>query len=94
MCKYYYIIRSRSNEPIPVCFHFAGFTPDVIKFFSETKPTVPEQCQEMLRNWFDEDDDANLDNLAYIMDGLEMVAATDCVKKILESTEKMDDSSE
>lgn len=66
----------------------------MIKFFSDTKHTVPERCQAMLQNWFDEDDDANLDNLAYIMDGLEMIAATDCVKKILEPTEKMDDSSD
>lgn len=71
-----------------------GFTEDVITFFSESTPLEPDQCQAMLQNWVEEDDDANLDNLAYIMEGLELIAAADCVKRFLEPIDKMDDISD
>lgn len=71
----------------------AGFTEDILQYHADSKPTVSEQCQAMLRNWFEDDDDANLDNLCYIMEGLEMIAATACVKRFLE-TVKMEDISE
>lgn len=43
---------------------------------------------------FDEDDDASLDNLGYILEGLDMIAAADAVKRILEPVDKMEDISE
>ena len=48
----------------------------------------------MLQIWFDDDVDSSLDNLAYIMEGLEMIAAADAIKRILEPADKMEDISE
>lgn len=48
----------------------------------------------MLQIWFDDDDDANLDNLSYYLEGLDMIAAADCVKRFLEPADKMEDISE
>lgn len=71
-----------------------GFSSDLLKFFADSHSAVVEQCQAMLRLWFDEDVDASLDNLGYIMEGLEMIAAADAVKRILEPVDKMEDISE
>lgn len=71
-----------------------GFSPDLLKFFADSHTAVVEQCQAMLRLWFDEDVDASLDNLGYIMEGLDMIAAADAVKRILEPVDKMEDISE
>lgn len=70
-----------------------GFSPVEIKDFADAEPTVSEQCRTMLKIWF-EDDDANLDNLCYILDGLELNAAADTIKRILEPADKMEDISE
>lgn len=70
-----------------------GQTPDVIKFIDE-KPKLTDKCFHMLRIWFDEDEDASLDNLAYMLEGMEMVAAAEAIKRIVEPADKMDDVSE
>jgi THO complex subunit 1 len=44
-------------------------------------------CQIMLTDWFAEDDDASLENLAYILEGLELLDATNLVKKMIDVDE-------
>ena len=39
----------------------------------------------MLVQWFEEDDDANLDNLAYICEGLKILKAAGMIKKMIGS---------
>lgn len=48
----------------------------------------------MLQHWFNDDDDASLDNLSYILEGLDMIAAADAIKRFLEPADKMEDISE
>lgn len=48
----------------------------------------------MLQHWFNDDDDASLDNLSYILEGLDMIAASDAIKRFLEPADKMEDISE
>lgn len=47
----------------------------------------------MLRLWL-EDDTNTLADLAYTLEGMKMISATDCVKRILEPADKMEDISE
>lgn len=61
-----------------------GYKPDEIEFFETENESIPSQCQAMLSNWFDDDDDASLDNLAYILEGLELVSASEFIKAIIE----------
>lgn len=68
-----------------------GNTADEILFFETEHSTVAEQCRRMLKLYFDDDMDANLDNLAYIMEGLDMIAATEATKKFISSDEKTED---
>lgn len=72
-----------------------GYTPDVLKFI-EDKPSIGanEKCLDMLRIWFEEDEDANLDNLAYMLEGLELAVAAEAIKRLLEPADKMEDVSE
>lgn len=37
----------------------------------------------MLENWFEEDDDADLDNLLYTVEGLKLTKAAEVIKKII-----------
>lgn len=61
-----------------------GYKSDEIEFFETENENTTNQCKTMLSNWFDDDDDANLDNLAYILEGLEMTSASEFVKAIIE----------
>lgn len=73
----------------------AGYKADVIQHFTESEPTPAQQCRKMLDIWYqDEGDDANLENLCYTIEGLELTAAADCIKRILEPADKMEDISE
>lgn len=72
----------------------SGFAADVIEYFADENPNVLARCRAMLQNWFETDDDANLDNLCYILEGLDMIAAADGVKRFLEPADKMEDISE
>lgn len=71
-----------------------GYTPDLLKFFADSNTNAPEQCRTMLQHWFNDDDDASLDNLSYILEGLDMIAAADAIKRFLEPVDKMEDISE
>lgn len=73
---------------------FTGFSADEVNYFADLKPTAAEQCRIMLRIWYEEEMDANLENLCYTMEGLELIAAADCIKRILEPADKMEDISE
>lgn len=73
---------------------YTGFTSDELKFFLDSHPKVPDQALAMLQIWFGDDVDASLENLAYIMEGLEMIAAADAVKRILDPADKMEDISD
>lgn len=37
-----------------------GLYPDEVQYFEAANPTVPEQCEDMLRTWLEDDEDANL----------------------------------
>lgn len=61
-----------------------GYKPDEVEFFESANENEASQCKAMLSNWFDDDDDASLDNLAYILEGLELVSASEFIKAIIE----------
>lgn len=49
----------------------------------------------MINIWLeDEDAGSCLEDLAYTMEGLDMLTATDCIKRFLDPADKMEDISE
>ncbi|XP_076243312.1 THO complex 1-like protein Hpr1 isoform X2 [Calliopsis andreniformis] len=56
-----------------------GYTSDEIAFF-QGKPTPYEQCKNMLEIWAEEDMDASMENLAYILEGLKFTEALAVLK--------------
>ncbi|XP_076167472.1 THO complex 1-like protein Hpr1 isoform X4 [Ptiloglossa arizonensis] len=56
-----------------------GYTIDEITFF-QGKPTPYEQCKNMLEIWAEEDVDASMENLAYILEGLKFTEALAVLK--------------
>lgn len=65
-----------------------------MKYFTDEKATAAEQCRLMLQVYFGDDTDATLENLCYTLEGLELIAAADCIKRIVEPVDKMEDISE
>ncbi|KAH8288392.1 hypothetical protein KR054_002093, partial [Drosophila jambulina] len=61
-----------------------GFTNDELLFFQMEHPVANVACIKMLTNWISDDDDATLDNWAYMLEGLEMNKAAEAVKAIIE----------
>lgn len=61
-----------------------GFSNDELLFFQMENPTAGVACMKMLTNWISDDDDATLENWAYMLEGLEMHKAADAVKAIIE----------
>lgn len=61
-----------------------GYTSDVLDFY---KIQHKEPCVKMLSSWMEEDDDADLDNLLYTLEGLKILKAVEVVKKIVGSEE-------
>ncbi|XP_017130732.1 THO complex subunit 1 [Drosophila elegans] len=61
-----------------------GFTNDELLFFQMEHSTANVACVQMLTNWISDDDDATLDNWAYMLEGLEMNKAAEAVKAIIE----------
>ncbi|ALC46111.1 Hpr1, partial [Drosophila busckii] len=61
-----------------------GFTNDEVLFFQMEHATPELACSKMLNNWISDDDDATLDNWAYMLEGLEMHKAAEAVKAIIE----------
>ncbi|XP_071641863.1 THO complex subunit 1-like isoform X1 [Temnothorax longispinosus] len=56
-----------------------GYTNDEIAFF-QSKTTPYEQCKTMLEIWAEEDEDASVENLAYILEGLKYTEALAVLK--------------
>ncbi|XP_053998974.1 THO complex subunit 1 isoform X2 [Hylaeus anthracinus] len=56
-----------------------GYTNEEITFF-QGKPTPYEQCKNMLEIWAEEDVDASMENLAYILEGLKFTEALAILK--------------
>lgn len=56
-----------------------GYTNDEIAFF-QRKPTPYEQCKSMLEIWAEEDVDASIESLAYILQGLKCTEALAVLK--------------
>ncbi|CAK9814299.1 THO complex subunit 1 [Anthophora plagiata] len=56
-----------------------GYTSEEITFF-QSKPTPYEQCKNMLEIWAEEDVDASMENLAYILEGLKFMEALAVLK--------------
>ncbi|KAH8277474.1 hypothetical protein KR026_011390, partial [Drosophila bipectinata] len=65
-----------------------GFKNDELLYFQMEHPTATIACVQMLTNWISEDDDATLDNWAYMLEGLEMNTAAEAVKAIIEREKK------
>ncbi|KAF5279274.1 hypothetical protein FQR65_LT15445 [Abscondita terminalis] len=64
-----------------------GYQPDEIKFFEDENPTEFEQARNVLQLWFEDDDDASVENLAYFLEGLGMMDAAETVKAAVKSVE-------
>jgi THO complex subunit 1 len=53
----------------------------VLEFFQTKSKDNP--ALKMLENWFEEDDDADLDNLLYTVEGLKLTKAAEVIKKMI-----------
>ncbi|XP_073947578.1 THO complex 1-like protein Hpr1 [Choristoneura fumiferana] len=58
-----------------------GYKPDEIQYFETENATDVLRAKNMLQLWFDDDEDASVENLLYIMEGLEMAEACEALKK-------------
>lgn len=61
-----------------------GYTADELLYFETEHKDRDGGCVAMLINWFADDDDASLDNLAYTMEGLEINTAAKAVKALID----------
>lgn len=57
-----------------------GYKADEIQFFETENATDEKRAKNMLQLWFDDDEDASVENLLYIMEGLKMVDACEALK--------------
>ncbi|XP_050298108.1 THO complex subunit 1 [Anthonomus grandis grandis] len=64
-----------------------GYKSDEIEWFKNENPIRFDQARHMMKLWFEDDEDANLDNLLYILEGLEMNEAAEAVRSELNTTE-------
>lgn len=60
-----------------------GYGSDEIQYFESENPTSVDQCRHLLQVWFEDDMDASLDQLAYILEGLDMLTAAEAVKNMI-----------
>lgn len=63
-----------------------GVEEDVMQYYESEYPEMIDQCVKLLKVWFEDDLDANLDNLAYILEGLQMMAPCNLIKSFIESS--------
>ncbi|XP_036343387.1 LOW QUALITY PROTEIN: THO complex subunit 1-like [Rhagoletis pomonella] len=71
-----------------------GYTVDELLYFETEHPDRDGGCIAMLSNWFADDDDASLDNWAYMLEGLEINAAAKAVKALIDRLTPKDDKVE
>nr|XP_049706470.1 THO complex subunit 1 isoform X1 [Helicoverpa armigera] len=57
-----------------------SYKPDEIQFFETENATDAARAKNMLQLWFDDDEDASVENLLYIMEGLKMAEACEVLK--------------
>ncbi|KAK9886779.1 hypothetical protein WA026_018432 [Henosepilachna vigintioctopunctata] len=57
-----------------------GFKPDEIEFFEQENPNDVDKAKNMLGLWFEDDEDATIENFLYILEGLEMNHAAESIK--------------
>nr|CAH7768225.1 unnamed protein product [Callosobruchus chinensis] len=57
-----------------------GYKQDEIDFFKNENPSLVDQARNVLQIWFEDDEDATLDNLLYILEGLDMQEAAEAVR--------------
>ncbi|KPJ02108.1 THO complex subunit 1 [Papilio xuthus] len=57
-----------------------GYKPDEIQYFETENATDEARAKNMLQLWFDDDEDASVENLLYIMEGLKLVEACEALK--------------
>jgi THO complex subunit 1 len=57
-----------------------GYKPDEIQFFETENATDSARAKHMLQLWFDDDEDASVENLLYTMEGLKMADACDALR--------------
>lgn len=57
-----------------------GYKPDEIQFFETEYTTEEARAKNMLQLWFDDDEDASVENLLYTMEGLKMTEACEALK--------------
>ncbi|XP_072947338.1 THO complex subunit 1 [Epargyreus clarus] len=57
-----------------------GYKPDEIEFFETENATEPARAKNMLQLWFDDDEDASVENLLYIMEGLQLDSAVEALR--------------
>lgn len=62
-----------------------GIENDILDYCVEKNDKQP--CEHMLKVWFDEDEDGCLENLAYTLEGLEIMDAVSIVKKFIDIEE-------
>ncbi|XP_058462952.1 THO complex subunit 1 [Malaya genurostris] len=60
-----------------------GYGSDEIQYCESENATVTDQCRHLLQVWFEDDMDASLDQLAYILEGLDLLVAADAVKQMI-----------
>jgi THO complex subunit 1 len=63
-----------------------GIENDILEYCVEKNEKLP--CQHMLKGWFEEDEDGCLENLAYTLEGLEILDAVMVVKKFIDTEEE------
>ncbi|XP_030760577.1 THO complex subunit 1 [Sitophilus oryzae] len=63
-----------------------GYKPDEIEWFKNEHQGRLDQAKHMMQLWFEDDEDANFDNLLYILEGLEMSEAAEAVRNELNNT--------
>lgn len=67
-----------------------GYTTDVLDFYAQQKDQQ-DPCAKMLSIWMAEDDDADLANLLYTLEGLKIMKAVEVVKKMVGSDDDQAD---
>lgn len=61
-------------------FFFVGYKPDEIEYIVQNHSTELEQAENLLLLWFGDDEDATVENLLYILEGLGLNDACDSIK--------------
>lgn len=57
-----------------------GYKADEIQYFESENATDASRAKNMLQLWFDDDEDASVENLLYILEGLKMADACDALR--------------